>query len=138
MSNAHAEAQLCRKFTAFAKLLNIYLNHFPKAERYALAGRIGDFLADNLRLEFSKTTIAKASRGVNFVGYRTWRKARFIRKHSLYKFRRYLRAGESARVVSLLGHAKGTASLPHMIHLIQEERHADLSLPKKIRRLHHL
>lgn len=40
MSNIHAEAQLCRKFTAFAKLLNIYLNHFPRAEKYALANRI--------------------------------------------------------------------------------------------------
>ncbi len=40
MSSIHAEAQLCRKFTAFAKLLNIYLNHFPKAEKYALANRI--------------------------------------------------------------------------------------------------
>lgn len=36
----HSEAQLSRKLTAFFKLLNIYLNHFPKAERYALAGRI--------------------------------------------------------------------------------------------------
>lgn len=33
----HAEAQLDRKFIEFAKLLNLYLNHFPKAERYGLA-----------------------------------------------------------------------------------------------------
>jgi four helix bundle protein len=37
---ANSQAELCRKFMAFAKLLNIYLNHFPKAEKYALAGRI--------------------------------------------------------------------------------------------------
>jgi hypothetical protein len=33
----HSEAQLDRKFVQFAKQLNLYLNHFPKAERYGLA-----------------------------------------------------------------------------------------------------
>jgi len=33
----HSEAGLNRKFVEFAKLLNIYLNHFPKHEKYALA-----------------------------------------------------------------------------------------------------
>lgn len=33
----HSEAQLDRKFVAFAKLLNLYLNHFPKSEKYGLA-----------------------------------------------------------------------------------------------------
>jgi hypothetical protein len=33
----HSEAQLDRKFMEFAKLLNIYLNHFPKAEKHGLA-----------------------------------------------------------------------------------------------------
>jgi len=32
----HSEAGLNRKFVEFAKLLNIYLNHFPKHEKYAL------------------------------------------------------------------------------------------------------
>lgn len=36
----HSEAQLNRKLVAFFKLLIIYLNHFPKAEKYGLAGRI--------------------------------------------------------------------------------------------------
>ena len=40
MKNINAEARLFHKFAEFAKLLNIYLNHFPKAERYALAQRI--------------------------------------------------------------------------------------------------
>ena len=33
----HDEAKLDRKFTEFAKLMNIYLNHFPKHEKYGLA-----------------------------------------------------------------------------------------------------
>jgi four helix bundle protein len=33
---------LRRKFIEFAKLLNIYLNHFPKHEKYSLCKRIRD------------------------------------------------------------------------------------------------
>lgn len=33
----HSEAALNRKFVEFAKLMNVYLNHFPKAEKYGLA-----------------------------------------------------------------------------------------------------
>jgi len=36
----HSEAQLNRKFMEFAVLLNIYLSHFPKYEKFALANRI--------------------------------------------------------------------------------------------------
>ena len=33
----HDEAKLDQKFTEFAKLMNIHLNHFPKHEKYGLA-----------------------------------------------------------------------------------------------------
>lgn len=33
----HDEAKLDRKFVEFAKLMTIYLNHFPKHEKYGLA-----------------------------------------------------------------------------------------------------
>lgn len=33
----HDEAKLDRKFMEFAKLMTIYLNHFPKHEKYGLA-----------------------------------------------------------------------------------------------------
>ena len=36
----HSEAGLNRNFMEFMKLLNIYLNHFPKHEKYALSNRI--------------------------------------------------------------------------------------------------
>lgn len=32
----HSEAELNRKFVAMATLMNLYLNHFPKHEKYAL------------------------------------------------------------------------------------------------------
>lgn len=34
------EAALIRKFMEFAKLMNVYVHHFPKHERYALSNRI--------------------------------------------------------------------------------------------------
>jgi len=36
----HSEAVLNRKYMEMIKLLNIYLNHFPKYEKYALANNI--------------------------------------------------------------------------------------------------
>lgn len=33
----HSEAVLNRRFVEFVKLLNIYLNHFPRHEKYALS-----------------------------------------------------------------------------------------------------
>lgn len=36
----HSEAELNQKFVETAKLMNIYLNHFPKFEKYALAQQV--------------------------------------------------------------------------------------------------
>lgn len=62
--SAHSQAQLTRKFIAFAKLLNIYLNHFPKAEKYALATRIRnsayevfDLMTEGQKRYTKKTTL---------------------------------------------------------------------------------
>lgn len=97
------------------------------------------FLRDELGLELSKTTIATIRKGINFVGYRTWRSCRVIRKYSLFKFRRRVRSGELPAVVSLLGHAKKTQSLRYMLNLLREVNHAlFLQIPAGIRRLHHL
>jgi len=103
-----------------------------------LRQRLVEFLADNLRLGLSKSTIQKVKHGVNFVGYRTWRSHRLIRKHSLYKFRRRAKRGNARAVASLLGHAKDTASLPHLIDHLKEIPHDNLPLPARIRRLHDL
>jgi len=86
------------------------LHHKPAIEK---------FLFDNLRLELSKWGIQKVKRGVNFVGYRTWRTARLIRKYSLHKFKRYVARGKRDGIVSLLGHAKYTNSLRWMFRYLQ-------------------
>ncbi len=97
--------------------------------------RIEVFLRDELRLELSKFTLAPRSRGVNFVGYRTWASKRFIRKHSLFKFSRAAKAGKLESVISILGHAQRTWSLKHLITSLKD-RHHDLyrRLPKIYRR----
>ncbi|MDQ7002675.1 MAG: reverse transcriptase/maturase family protein [Ghiorsea sp.] len=69
----------------------------------------------SLNLELSYYTIAHVKKGVNFVGYRTWASKRFIRKHSLYKFRKAVKSGDTQVVTSILGHARNTSSLKHML-----------------------
>lgn len=96
--------------------------------------RIERFLACELRLEFSRVTLQPVARGINFVGYRAWRSARFIRKHSLRQFMRAARRGALASVISILGHARHTASLRHLLTTLKD-RHHDLyrELPKACR-----
>lgn len=92
------------------------------------------FLRDKLNLEYSRVTIQKVKRGVNFVGYRTWRTKRFIRKYSLHKFRRAVVKGKANTVISILGHAKRTNSLPYMHHLLKTHNPLLLkALPRKVR-----
>jgi len=91
-----------------------------------------DLLQD--ALELSKWSIQPARRGVNFVGYRTWRRTRVIRKYSLHKFAARVRRGDDAAIRSLLAHAKGTASHRRMIQRVQADR-PDLAaaLPQTLR-----
>lgn len=95
--------------------------------------RIEEFIK-TLGLELSKYTIAPTSRGINFVGYRTWRSRRFIRKHSIYKFTRAAQKNKLASVVSIMGHARRTHSLSSLIYKLKEQNH-DLycQLPKAYR-----
>lgn len=96
------------------------------------------FLDENLALELSRTTIARVSRGVNFVGYRTYRRARFIRKHSLYKARKAARLGQLDRFVSHLAHASKTHSLQHLLSYCMENNHGLYrQLPKKYHAAHY-
>lgn len=99
-------------------------------------GEIEAFLQRELNLEFSRVTIQKVRRGVNFVGYRTWRTKRFIRKYSLFKYRRAVRKGKADSVISILGHARRTQSLPYMARLLAEQNpELSKALPVKVRKL---
>ena len=101
---------------------------------------IVEFLRKELNLTLSKSTIQKIRKGLNFCGYRTWRTKRFIRKYSLYKFKRLLKKNKQESVVSLLGHAKKTNSLPYMLGLIRqhnETKNIQISIPKNYRSLYY-
>ena len=81
-----------------------------------------NFLHNRLKLELSRWTIAPVGRGVNFVGFRTWRQRRFVRKHSMHTFSRSLRRGDVQSINSILGNAKRTASHAHFRRRIRAER----------------
>jgi diphthamide synthase subunit DPH2 len=111
----HSEAGLDRKFIEFTKLMTIYLNHFPAYEKYGLA------------LEIRR---AKASKGINFVGYRTWSSKRFIRRRSLYNFRQAVKASKLGSIISILGHARKTHTLNFLLTKLRETYADYLQLPK--------
>jgi RNA-directed DNA polymerase len=113
---------------------------FPRAKCIELKKTIVEFLHNTLGLALSKCTIQKIRKGVNFCGYRIWRSLVFIRKYSLYKFKRMVKTGKQASINSLLGHAKHTNSLPYMINILKEEiKNANyLQIPKNFRCVHDL
>jgi len=97
--------------------------------------RIEAFIDIKLHLELSKFTLAKTSKGVNFVGYRTWATKRFIRRRSLYNFKRAAKLQKPDSIVSLLGHARNTHSLHYLLKTLRENHYAlHLQLPKIYRR----
>lgn len=91
-------------------------------EAHAMRRAIEDWLKVTLHLSLSKWTVLPVKRGFNFIGFRTWRKTRFVRKHTLCKFSRSLRSGNIPAVVSALGHARHTASHRHFARRIHSER----------------
>ena len=84
--------------------------------------QIEQFLTNKLHLVLSRFSLHKIKRGLNFVGYRTWQSMRFVRKHSLYTFSKALKSGSAEALASCLGHAKRTASLRHMLELMELRR----------------
>lgn len=100
--------------------------------------RIEEFLSQQLNLELSRYSIAPIRRGINFVGYRTWRGKRFIRKRALYVARRSIRTNNLASLMSSLGHARKTHSFQYLMSLTRSRNH-DLyrALPDRLRRAHH-
>jgi len=81
--------------------------------------RCEEFVQEHLNLELSHWHIQKIRKGINFVGYRTWTSAKFVRKHSLYKFKKAVMKQKVDSIVSIIGHAKGTKSLKYFKKIIQ-------------------
>jgi hypothetical protein len=158
----HDEAKLDSKFTDFARQMNLYLNHFPKHEKYGLALEIRraaydvySFIVEAqkryhkktaitnldvrheqlrmlLRLTLSRSTLARVTRGINFVGFRTWASKRFIRRHSIYTLRASAKRGKLDSVISVLGHARKTHSLQHLLRYLKGNHYALYRLLPKV------
>ena len=86
-----------------------------KSEAHILKSKIESFLKDNLNLELSKFRIAKIKQGCNFVGFRTWKRVKFIRKHTLHNFSKAVKLQKEASIISILGHAKHSSSHKYLI-----------------------
>lgn len=93
-----------------------------RAQAVQLLAKIREYLGDTLRLELSKYRIAPVRKGVNFVGFRTWRRIRFVRKCSLFRFSRSLRRGDVPSLNAIMGHARRTATLAHFRRRVAAER----------------
>jgi hypothetical protein len=85
--------------------------------------RIQAFIAGQLGLSLSRYSLHRVTRGLNFVGFRTWRSTRFVRKHSLYTFTQSAKKGALESVISILGHAKNTASFNHLFTTLKDHHH---------------
>ena len=79
-----------------------------------------EFVIKKLGLQLSHWHIQKIKRGINYVGYRTWKRVKFIRKHSMYKMKKAIKKGKIESIISLVGHAKGTATLRYFKRLLIE------------------
>lgn len=105
-----------------------------RKEALSLKSRIEDYLEQKMKLKLSFWEVKHHTKGVNFVGYRTWKSRRFIRKYSLYKFRKRAKQGRVESVISLLAHARNTSSFNHMRETLNREFHAIyLQLPEAYR-----
>ena len=89
------------------------------------------FLKDTLNLELSHYSLHKIKRGINFVGYRTWQRVRFIRKHSLFNFSRAVKSERRDSIISILGHSRRTGSFRYLMNTLQIQKPAlHKQLPK--------
>lgn len=95
------------------------------------------YLTGPLKLGISKAHTAPIARGINFCGFRTWRRTRVIRKYSLKFAARAARKGNLKSFVSCLGHAQQSASYKYLLDYCKEQN-SDLyqALPKSHHRAH--
>ena len=103
----HSEAQLDRRFVEMVRLLNTYLNHFPKHEKYGLALEIrrAAYAVYALIVEAQKRYHKKTTLTNMDIAHEQLRM--FVRLDS---------------IVSGLGHARKTASFRAMRRYQQEQQ----------------
>lgn len=91
-----------------------------------------------LNLEISHHTLQPIKRGVDFVGYRTWRSGRFVRPSLISAIRQDARKGRIESLTSRMGHAMRTHSARYILNHLKDNHHALFDcLPQSHRRHHH-
>jgi len=101
-----------------------------REEAYRLKDACKSYLETNLDVTFSKWKISKIKKGINFVGYRTWKSRKFIRKRSLHNFSKSVKTGDVLSIQSILSHAKCSSSYHYLINSMVTN--IDLSIVNKL------
>lgn len=90
-----------------------------------------------LGLEISHHSLQPIKRGANFVGFRTWASARFVRPHVISALRADARRQKIDGVISRLGHARRTCSFQPALTYLKEKHHGlYLQLPQSFHAAH--
>ena len=103
----------CKNYVRYVDdFIVIGLTHI---EMKKLLGEIVEFLKNELELVLSKWIANPIKRGINFVGFRTWKITRYVRKRSLHNFSKALKQNKMMSLVSIIGNAKRTATYAYFM-----------------------
>lgn len=118
--------QYCKRVLKLKALIryvdDIVIIGLSKKECLSLVQNIEQYLKTELKLTFSKVKILPISKGINFVGHRTWKQKRIIRKRSYRVFNKNLKKNKVDSLQSCLGHASKTSSYRTLIKRIKTKK----------------
>ena len=118
--------QYCKRVLKLKRIIryvdDIVIIGFPKKECLSLVQDIEQYLRTELKLSFSRVKILPISKGINFVGYRSWQQKRIIRKRSYKVFNKNLKKNKLDSLQSCLGHALKTSSYRTFIKKIEDTK----------------
>jgi retron-type reverse transcriptase len=105
----------------------VILSH-SKSYLQAVLASINDFIVSHLALKLNqKTCIGTCKDGIEFVGYRIWRNLRLIKKQSLVRMKKKVKAWKSGKIQdekfmaslgSWMGHAVDTSSYRGVVRIV--------------------
>lgn len=115
--------QYCKRVLKLKRIIryvdDIVIIGLSKEKCFSLVRTIEQYLKTELKLSFSKVKILPISKGINFVGHRTWQQKRIIRKRSYKVFNKNLKKNKVDSLQSCLGHALKTSSYKTLIKRIE-------------------
>lgn len=118
--------QYCKRVLKLKHIIryvdDIAIIGLSKKECLSLVQDIEQYLKTELKLSFSRVKILPISKGINFVGYRSWKQKRIIRKRSYKVFNKNLKKNKIDSLQSCLGHASKTSSYKILIEKIEDTK----------------